>query len=221
MRTRASRRRDRVETARLTERELLARELHDTVAHHVSAIAIQAQAGKLLAQTDPAGAVGVLETIEDAASQTLSEMRRLVSALRDDESADLRPQAGLSDLETLATAGGPGPAVEVEIAGPAEDVAPSLAASVYRVAQEAVTNARRYARNATVVTVSVDGTADAVRVSVVDDGDPVAGSAGRGSGYGLVGMRGRAELLGGAFDAGPHAPRGWEVSAVLPIEEAR
>jgi len=221
VRTRGSRRRERVEAARLSERELLARELHDTVAHHVSAIAIQAQAGRLMAQTDPASAAGVLETIEDAASQTLSEMRRLVSALRDHAEAELRPQASLDDLSALGEVAGPGPAIELDVIGDAERVAPSLAASVFRVAQEAVTNARRHARNASVVRVEIRIVRDEVHVSVVDDGDAVASAAGRGSGYGLIGMQERAELLGGTFEAGPHEPRGWEVRAILPNGEGR
>ncbi|MDG2112232.1 MAG: histidine kinase dimerization/phosphoacceptor domain-containing protein, partial [Actinomycetota bacterium] len=101
MRTRARSHERRMASARLAEREILARELHDSVAHHVSAIAIQAQAGQLMAARDPDSAISALGTIENAASQTLSEMRKLVSALRSDDSADMRPSAGIGDLVEL------------------------------------------------------------------------------------------------------------------------
>ena len=87
---------------RLREREQLARELHDTVAHHVSAIAIRAQAGRTLAATRPEAAVDALEVIEEAASRALSELRAIVGALRDGDEADLAPQRGVADLARLA-----------------------------------------------------------------------------------------------------------------------
>src|SRR6478736_3663758 len=88
---------------RLLEREQLARDLHDTVAHHVSAIAIQAQAGTVVAAADPAAAAAVLQVIEGEASRTLDEMRSMVRVLRQDESgADRTPAPGIRDVSLLA-----------------------------------------------------------------------------------------------------------------------
>lgn len=207
-----------LDQARHAEREQLARELHDTVAHHVSAIAIQAQAGRAMAATKPDAALEVLGVIEEAASRTLTEMRTLVSALRDDEAADLVPQQGIGDIARLAAIGTGGPDVEVELTGELDDLRPSVDAAIYRLAQESITNARRHARHATRVLVKVAGDGETVSLSVRDDGDPNPRSAGAmgTSGYGLVGMTERARLLGGTFEAGPGADRGWVNTAVLP-----
>ncbi len=200
---------------KLREREQLARELHDTVAHHVSAIAIQAQAGRTVAGTDPGAAMRALEVIEEEASRTLAEMRAMVGALREDEEADLAPQRGVADIERLARDAAHGPRVDVELTGDLDALRPSVGAAMYRLAQESITNSLRHARHATRIDVSVCGEDDCVRLTVRDDGD--ASSAGHNSsGYGLVGMTERATLLGGSLEAGPDPGRGWTVSAVLP-----
>jgi signal transduction histidine kinase len=196
---------------RLRERELLARELHDTVAHHVSAIAVRAQAGRTLAATQPAAAVDALEVIEEEASRTLTELRAIVGALRDGDEPDLAPQRGVADIARLAAAPD-GPRVNVELAGDLESLRPMVGAAVYRIAQESITNAVRHARHATRIDVRVTGDADCVRVTVLDDGEPGAAST---PGYGLAGMTERAALLGGTLDAGPTG-RGWLVAATLP-----
>lgn len=196
---------------RLREREQLARELHDTVAHHVSAIAVRAQAGRVVAATDPSAALDALLVIEGEASRALSEMRLMVSALRDDEAAELAPQRGVADIERLATAGPP--RVEVALSGDLDGLRPAVGAALYRLAQESVTNALRHARYATGVRVDVTADEASVRLTVVDDGE-LQGRV--GTGYGLVGMTERASLLGGTLDAGPGQERGWTVVAVLP-----
>ena len=201
---------------KLLEREQLARELHDTVAHHVSAIAIRAQAGRVVAPTDPDAALDALAVIEQEASRTLTEMRTMVGALRHGEEADLAPQRGVVDIEGLATNVGDRPHVEVHLAGDLERLPPSVDAAIYRLAQEAVTNAARHARNATCVTVAVHGEDDFVRLTVRDDGDVASFDPRSTSGFGLVGMAERAKLLGGTLDAGPDRDRGWTVAAVLP-----
>lgn len=203
-----------VDQARARERVQLARELHDTVAHHVSGIAIQAQAGRAVAASHPERAVEALATIEDAATRTLTELRAVVGVLRDAHDVDLAPQPGVAEVEQLATDGRTRPGVEVRLAGDLDDLSPAVGAAVFRLAQESVTNARRHARHATRVTVAVTGGPDRVRLTVDDDGAP---SGGRGpAGFGLVGMQERAALLGGTFHAGPVAERGWRVEAVLP-----
>ena len=204
-----------LDQVKLREREQLARELHDTVAHHVSAIAIRAQAGRVVAGSHPGAAVDALKVIEEEASRTLAEMRSIVGVLREHEEAELAPQRGVADLNQLADRVGDRPRVEVQLSGDLDDLGPSVGAAVYRIAQESITNAVRHARHATRISVSVAGDDDCVRLTVRDDGD--ASSTGRHStGYGLVGMTERAMLLGGTLEAGPGPDRGWVVNAVLP-----
>ncbi|MFP5373156.1 MAG: sensor histidine kinase, partial [Actinomycetes bacterium] len=146
-------RREKLNSTRSRERAALARELHDTVAHHVSAIAVQAQAGRALAGADPAALAGILEVIEEQASRALEEMRSMVGALRETDQPDLAPQQGVRDIERLARGNGPGPRVMVELDGALDDLRPTVGAALYRIAQEAITNARRHAQHATRVTV--------------------------------------------------------------------
>lgn len=215
-RWRAGARERELEGARLLEREQLARDLHDTVAHHVSAIAIQAQAGTAVAPHDPAAAAEVLRVIEGEASRTLDEMRSMVRVLRRADAAELAPSPGIADVRRLAQVANGGPSVEVRVDGEADADAlpPTVGAAVFRIAQEAVTNARRHARHATRIDVRVKADAEGVRLEVRDDGEPAASAS---AGYGLTGMAERAALLGGTCTAGP-APdgHGWVVAAVLP-----
>lgn len=206
----------RIAEARFSERNLLARELHDTVAHHVSAIAIQAQAGQIVAGSSPEAAVEVLRTVEVAASSALDEMRQLVKVLRDPEiDADTIPQSGLAQIEAFADNLGT-PKIDVQLNGDLEQLAPSIQASLFRLAQESITNARRHSRHATRVNVRVDGSSEEVRLSVSDDGDrPSSGQ--RSPGFGLVGMAERVALLGGTFEAQPGIDRGWTVAATIPL----
>jgi signal transduction histidine kinase len=204
-----------IDQVRFRERELLARELHDTVAHHVSAMVIRAQAGRLVAQAQPVAAVEALEIIEAEGSRTLAEMRTMVGALRDVDDAELAPVGGLADIERLARPGGDQPGVRVSTAGVPEDLSPSVEAALYRIAQESVTNAMRHARHAGEVVVRVRGDGGRVRLTVRDDGDPVPATRAP-EGYGIVGMTERATLLGGTLVAGPGPDRGWVVEAVIP-----
>lgn len=212
--------------AKAEERVEIARELHDTVAHHVSAIAIHAQAGRALAATSPSSTVEALEVIEAEASRTLAEMRAMVRMLRGQgsdggpRSTDYEPQAGVADVPRLAGATPAGPRVEVSLSGDLDGLSPAVDAAVFRIAREAVTNALRHSRNASLVGVRVEGIPTAVRLSVRDDGDPVGRSA-YGAGFGVTGMVERATLLGGTCVAGPGPERGWAVDATLPREEAR
>ena len=160
-----------MDQVKLLERGQLARELHDTVAHHVSAITIQAQAGRTLAASHPEAAVEALEVIEEAASRTLTEMRLMVGALREGDEPDLAPQRGVADIERLAHRAGDAPRVDVELTGDLDDLGPSVEAAIYRLAQESITNALRHARNATRINVCVAGDDDFVRLTVRDDGD--------------------------------------------------
>jgi signal transduction histidine kinase len=201
-----------LDQVKLLERERLARDLHDTVAHHVSAMAIRAQAGIATAPADPGAAVDALRVIDAEAAKALDEMRGMVKVLRADEPAELSPGPRVTDLLKLTSRAHP--AVSVDVTGDVDALPSPVGAAVFRLAQEAVTNARRHARQATRIDVSVTVDDTAVRVLVSDDGvlRPSAGSPG----YGLTGMIERAGLLGGTCEAGPNSERGWTVSAVLP-----
>ncbi len=208
----------RLDQAKMNEREQLARDLHDTVAHHVSGIAVQAQAGRFLASTGSLdGAVSALALIEEEASRALDEMRSMVGLLRaGDRVPEMAPQRGIADIARLAAGAHPGgPQIDVDLSGDLAGLRPSVEAAVYRMAQESITNAVRHARHATRVEVRVFGDADDVYLTVFDDGDASQfGSS--GAGFGLVGMTERATLLGGTLDAGPGPTSGWIVRAVIP-----
>lgn len=201
---------------KMLERELLARELHDSVAHHISAIVVQAQAGRAVAATNPGQAVHVLEVIENEAARTLAEMRALVGALRQGEAAEFAPQRGVGDIPGLANASGGSPRVNVSLSGRLDDLAPIVDTALYRLAQEAITNCMRHARHATRVDVGVSADDTFIRLTVVDDGDVVSSNTSGSSAYGLIGMTERAMLLGGTFHAGPGPGRGWQILATLP-----
>lgn len=115
-----------IEQAKLRQRHELARELHDTVGHHVSAIAIQAQAGRALAASHPERAAEALEVIENAASRTLAEMRAMVGVLRDGAKPDFAPQPGVADIERLARSIGARPRVDVRLSGDLAALPPSV-----------------------------------------------------------------------------------------------
>lgn len=206
------------------ERERIARDLHDTVAHHVSAIAVRAQAG--LAVGGEAAATDALRLIEVEARRTLTEMREVVRALRDDE-APREPAATLAGVlrELPSAVVGDLPRVTVTTHGDLTAVPAPVQAAAARIVQEAVTNARRHARDAREVAVKVRLDSPAGRpaptgsllVDVRDDGRPVAPPVLDGPGHGLRGMAERARLLGGELTAGPDgAGGGWRVRARLP-----
>jgi signal transduction histidine kinase len=139
----------------------------------------------------------------------------MVGALRQGEEADLAPQRGVHDIGRLADPTGR-PPVDVELSGDLDGLRPSVDAALYRLAQESITNALRHARHATFVNVTVSGEDHGVRLAVRDDGDAGPTDPRSSSGFGLIGMAERARLLGGTLEAGPTAPRGWSVQAVLP-----
>ncbi len=214
MRFRSGLRHQQLAQVRLQERQDLARELHDVVAHHVSAIAVQAQAAQAVSETNPAATSEILHAIETTASTTLTEMRRMVGILRA-EGSDRAPIAEGASLRSLADATGE-PAVRLSGAGVLDDSVPvSIAAASYRIVQEAITNARRHglAREPIEVTVSrADGAINLVVTNPANTG-ALIGQAG----FGLIGMTERAEALGGSLVAGPVSGDRWQVRAKLPL----
>ena len=208
-----------LDAVRLEERAQIARELHDSVAHHLSAVALLAQGGIVIGETRPEEAAQVFHLIEESASKALGELRILVSALRRDDAPSLGPQPTLSDLAALASPAHERLVVEVELRGEAEDlssVPTALQSALYRIAQESITNARRHADHATRVQVSLSVSSTEATLSVVDDGQTRGASRSGGLGFGLVGMAERAALLGGTLQAGPSPEGGWRVLASFP-----
>jgi signal transduction histidine kinase len=206
-----------VERTRQAERLELARELHDVVAHHITAMLIQAQAAQVVARRSPAEVADCLEGIDTAGSEALTAMRRVVGLLRDEQ--DPPPAApGPEQLTALVERfSRQGPPVLLRLPDGGRPWPPELISTVYRIVQEALTNVSRHAVQARSVTVTVeDRPGGGVSVEVVDDAPPGPARLHHRGGYGLIGMRERVEMLGGTMDAGPRPAGGWRVRAVLP-----
>jgi signal transduction histidine kinase len=211
----------RAEEARATrqlERDAIARELHDVVAHHVTGIVVQAQAARLVADQRPDVTAQALSSIERAGAEALSSMRAMVGALRADPAdAPIAPAATLDDLRRLATSGSVALPVVVSLDPAAEQLPSALTASLHRIAIEALTNARRHGTGATTVDLAVACGPGSVTLSVTNDGAVVTD---RQPGFGLVGIAERVAALGGRFEAGPRRCGGWALTAVLPTSRS-
>ncbi|WP_457920468.1 sensor histidine kinase [Microbacterium paludicola] len=208
------------EIASARERERIAREMHDVIAHSLSVMIALAEGAA--ATPDQARSRDAIGAVAETGRRTLGEVRRLLAIVRSDGGSagrsDVRaPQPQADDLPALvaefARAGLP---VTLTVSGaPRADAA--LGLTVYRIVQESLTNALRHARGVTRVDVRVEWREDAVSILVEDDGLAVAVSEG---GRGLLGMRERAALYGGTAEIGPREPRGWRVSVLLREGEA-
>ena len=201
--------------SRFKERHQIARELHDTLAHRMTAIAIQAQAGRALAESNPGAVLETLATIEATASSSLQDMRQIIGVLRDSDAA-IESIHTVADIERIANTNTGETRVSVQLEGELDDLETSVEAGLFRVAQESITNARRYARHASRISVYIIGSDDAVHLTVTDDGDPVRPAANAGSGYGIIGMTERVVLLGGQLSAGRGPDGRWLVDAQIP-----
>jgi signal transduction histidine kinase len=201
---------------REAERLVLARDLHDVVAHHVSLMGLQAGAARRALDRQPERAREALRQVELTSRTAVEELGRLLGLLRSGAGgagAEGAPSvAGLPEL--VARAGGSGVAVELTVVGPPRALPPSVSASAYRVVQEALTNTLKHAR-ATRADVRLRYLEDAVEVEVVDDGSAPATAAGPAS-RGQVGMAERVALHDGELDLGPRAVSGYRVRARFP-----
>ena len=210
-------REERLRAGAAEERRHVARELHDVVAHAVSVMVIQAGAARQVLRASPDQAEESMLAVEATGREAMSELRRFLGALSDeDEPAGLAPQPGIDELVTLLErvreAGLP---ASLEIAGEPRVLPSSLDVTVYRIVQEALTNALRYAQRAATL-VRLIWEPDQLRVEILDDGPATAEV--EGSGRGLVGMRERASLVGGRLEAGPRLGGGYAVRAWLPLD---
>ena len=197
------------------ERVRLAREIHDGLGHHLTVLNVQLQAAAKLIDRDPERAAGAIATCRDQAQAALDEVRRSVAAMRptpldgrtlDQALAELvRDFDRRSPLETC-----------LELSGDPVVLSPAAAQTLYRAAQEGLTNAQKHAA-AQHVTVSLRFGRASVALAVQDDGAGLAGEAGGEGGFGLAGLRERAEQLGGDFSAGPRDGGGFALEMVLPL----
>ena len=208
------------ERAVASERSRIAREMHDVVAHSMSVISVQAAAGREIVHANPERAAEVFATIEAVGHETLGELRRMLGVLRDtsDHGPALSPQPGIADIAAvIAQSSASGVATELLTEGDQRALAPGIELAVYRVVQEALTNVLKHAGPSTSAAVRISYGTNELTVEVTDDGRGSTTPLSAGGGHGLIGMRERVEIYGGAFSAGPHPGGGYGVRAVLPI----
>jgi signal transduction histidine kinase len=203
------------ETARAEERNRIARELHDVIAHTLVVSQLHVASARLAVQNDPSDAVRSLAEAERLGRESLAEVRRAVGLLRDGDSDGLAPLPGAADVPALAERfQAAGTDVALTVTGELAAVSPTAGLALYRVLQEALTNAVKHA-GGWPVTVAVDVADDRVGL-LVETGAP----PGSGTGVGLSSMSERAASVGGRCTAGPGG-RGWQVRAELPGGGAR
>ena len=211
-----ARRADAARQAAAEERLRIARDLHDIVAHHVSVMAVQAEAAQEVLAVKPDRAERAMADVADTARTTLGELRRLLGVLRAE--GDRAPQPDLDGVaELVESVRRTGLAVEVHTEGEPRPVAGLAGVTAYRVVQEALTNVIKHA-SAARADVELQFGDETLVVTVTDDGRGSDASVGEG-GHGLAGMRERLAVLGGTLDAGPCAGGGFSVRARLPLGE--
>jgi signal transduction histidine kinase len=207
------------------ERLRIARELHDVVAHHVSVMGVQAGAARRVLQRNPAQAAESLSAIESSAREAVDELHRMLTTLRDDSQpaeasgrVDGPSIHGVEQLpELLDDARSAGVAAELTVVGAPRALAPLVSITVYRVVQEAITNALKHAGTSASIDVRLRYLESEVEVEVTDSGGaPARSPHGQGSGLGIVGMRERLAAVGGTLEAGPRARGGYLVRADIP-----
>ena len=213
-------REERARAAVAEERERIARELHDVIAHCVSLIIVQAGAERRVLPAANTTTRETLRSIEQTGRQALVEMRRLVEMLdRRDATLGLAPQPSVEQLgQLVAQVRDAGLPVELRVEGEPRPLAPGVDLSAYRIVQEGLTNALKHAGPARAVVTVRYGRGD-IDIDVADDGGGTASSD--GGGHGLVGMRERAALFGGTLQAGPRAEGGYALHATLPLGPGR
>ena len=207
----------------LAERVRIARELHDVVAHHVSLMGVQAGAARRVLDRDPELTRQTLGVIEESGRSAVEELRRLLIVLR--ENAETTPAAatslGIEALpQLLESARSPGLSTEFTVVGAPVPVTVALSVSVYRIAQEALTNALKHA-GASRIDARLRYLGAAVELEVVDNGRGVGLPGGQGSGLGQIGMRERVEVHGGSLDIGRRPEGGYRVRTRLPLVQHR
>ncbi len=196
------------------ERARIARDLHDSVAHSLAMIAIQAGGAASVLERDPERAAQSLRSIETTARTGLSEMRHLLHLVGEDDEQPRGPQPGLGQVADLVTgAQAAGLDVRMVTTGSETPVVPGVGLAAYRIVQEALTNAAKHTAGGP-TTVSLAWEGDQLTVEVLSHGAPTSGAP--GAGRGIVGMRERAQVVGGTLETGPDPSGAFRVLAVLP-----
>ena len=211
----------RARTAVAEERQRIARELHDVVAHGLVVMVVQAQGARRILDQDPERARAALRAIEQTGQTALSEIRRSLGILREDAAqADLAPQPTLHDLDgLLEEMRRAGLVVDLRIEGERRALAEGVDRSAYRIVQEALTNTVKHA-GLVPTRVTVAYGADELRLEIADAGPATPGRVdpdAAGGGHGLVGMRERVRLYGGELEAGGENGHGFVVRARIPL----
>lgn len=197
------------------ERARIASELHDIVAHAISVMVVQAGAGQRLVADDPEGTAEAFEAIAAAARQAEQDMGRLVALLADEEPIGPSPDLALVE-ELVARAAGSGLDVSLRLEGERDGLPADAVETAYRVVQESLTNALRYASGAA-VRVSVRGAPGELEIEVTNaPATRTSELAGHGAGTGLAGLHHRVGACGGSLEAGPTSDGGWRVAASVP-----
>ena len=195
------------------ERALMARELHDIAAHHLTGIIVSTQAADSLLGSDPERSREYVRTAGREAKKALDNLRQTVGLLRTDSAADLAPAPSLADIPALvAELREGGMAVDLQQSGEAVGLGPIAESAAYRMVQESLTNARRHAAGAASSVVIEYGEGATITVSNLRG----QSTPGAGGGLGLLGMRERAALIGGTLEAGPTDDGGWRVHLTIP-----
>jgi signal transduction histidine kinase len=204
--------------AAIDERSRIARDLHDSVAHTVSVIVLQAGAAEQVLASAPDKARAAARAVEAKGREALGELRELLCVLHDDEEATPRaPQPSLSGLDTLiAEVAHTGLPVELHVQGKPSTLPVGVDVSAYRIIQEALTNALRHA-GPVPTTVTLDYMPDAVTVEILDHGNGILQRPADNPGHGLIGMRERVALYHGELQTGPRPDAGYMVRARLPL----
>ena len=202
----------------LEDRQRIARELHDVVAHHMSVISIQAQVAPHLVKDPPPELLENLTGIRGNAVAALTELRRVLGVLRSGHSeAPLAPQPGIDRIPDLVdNVEAAGVRVDFDTSGTPLPLPPGLELSVFRIAQEAMSNAMRHAPGAS-IRLTLGYGPDRITIRVVNTEPTSPSPVADGTGHGLPGMRERVAMLGGDLATGPTPDGGYEVTAVLPV----
>jgi len=209
----------RAAVAAVDERNRIARDLHDIVAHSLSVIVVQAEGGRALASKRPEKGPEVLGTIAETSREALEEMRRMVGLLRsgargEPEETSYVPTPGLDEIPDLVRK--TSERAELAVFGAVPQVSQALGLTAYRIVQESLTNVLKHGGPTATARVTLAFTAAAVEIEVADDGRGAA-AGGDGHGHGLQGMQERVAIHGGTLAAGPRAAGGFTVRATLPL----
>ncbi|MBD8506588.1 sensor histidine kinase [Hoyosella sp. G463] len=210
--------------AAITERTRIAREMHDIVAHSLTVVIAQADGGRYAARASPEAATEALEQISATGRQALTDMRALLSVLRDGSPRETGSTPSAEDIPALIEdMRRSGLDVELVIDGEAREVPAGPSLTAYRIVQESLTNVLKHAGPRARVTVAIEWTDTALRLRITDDGQGLAGILPRPetAGQGVRGMQERASLYGGDVTAGPLDGSGYEVTARLPLASPR